>query len=45
MATIWDRIATVEDPFLPVATGPRFSLADPIKQLGARPRKAREFKR
>lgn len=45
MATIWDRLATVEDPFLPVATGPRFSLADPIKQLGAQPRKAREFKR
>ncbi|MDQ4142905.1 MAG: non-homologous end-joining DNA ligase [Actinomycetota bacterium] len=45
MATIFERVATIEDPFLPVATGPRFSLEQPIKKLGAQPRKAREFKR
>src|SRR5918996_744117 len=45
MATIWDRIAEVDDPFLPVAEGPGQSLADAIEALGARPRKARVIRR
>ena len=45
METIWDRIATIEDPFAPVATGPGHSLKPAIKELGAEPRKAREIRR
>ena len=45
MATIWDRIAEVDDPFLPVAEGPGQSLAGAIEALGARPRKARVIRR
>jgi bifunctional non-homologous end joining protein LigD len=41
MANIWDRIAEVDDPFLPVAEGPGQSLSEAIEALGARPRKAR----
>ena len=43
--TIFDRIARVGDPFLPVAQGPGQSLDDAIGQLDARPRKARVVKR
>ena len=43
--TIFDRIASLpEDPFLPVAEGPGQSLRAAIKELGAKPRKAREIK-
>jgi bifunctional non-homologous end joining protein LigD len=45
METIFDRIADVGDPFLPVATGPAQSIDDAIKELDARPRKARMIKR
>ncbi|HYN35696.1 MAG TPA: non-homologous end-joining DNA ligase [Actinomycetota bacterium] len=41
MSTIFDRVAEVGDPFLPVATGPGYSLEHAIKDLNARPRKAR----
>jgi bifunctional non-homologous end joining protein LigD len=41
MATIFERIAEVEDPFLPVATGPGQSLRAAIEELDAKPRKAR----
>ena len=44
METIWERVAEIEDPFLPVATGPGFSLEKAIKELKAKPRKAREIK-
>ena len=43
--TIFDRIAEVGDLFLPVAQGPGQDLQPLIEQLGAQPRKAREFKR
>jgi bifunctional non-homologous end joining protein LigD len=43
--TIFDRIATAGDPFLPVARGPGQSLDDAIEQLDAKPRKARVVKR
>jgi bifunctional non-homologous end joining protein LigD len=39
--TIFDRIAEVGDPFLPVAEGPGQSLKPAIEELGARPRAAR----
>ncbi len=39
--SIFDRIAEKEDPFLPVARGPGQSIQRPIKQLDAKPRKAR----
>ena len=45
MATIFERTKSTPDPFLPVARGPRHSLAAAIEELGATPRKAREFKR
>jgi bifunctional non-homologous end joining protein LigD len=41
MATIFERIAEVEDPFLEVATGPGQSLRAAIEGLDAKPRKAR----
>jgi DNA primase len=41
IATIFERIAEVGDPFLPVAEGPGQSVADAIETLGAEPRKAR----
>ena len=44
METIFDRIAEVGDPFLPVAEGRGQSLAGPIKALGAKPRSARQIK-
>ena len=44
MATIFDRIAEVGDPFLPVAEGPRHSLAEGFEALGATPRAARVIK-
>nr|MBA2601792.1 hypothetical protein [Actinomycetota bacterium] len=43
--TIFDRFAEVGDLFLPVAQGPGQDLQPLIEQLGAQPRKAREFKR
>jgi bifunctional non-homologous end joining protein LigD len=43
--TIFDRIAEVGDPFLPVARGPGQSLDDAIEHLDANPRKARVVKR
>ena len=44
METIFDRIAEVGDPFLPVAEGPGQSLAAAITALGAKPRAARQIK-
>ena len=44
MATIFDRIAKVGDPFLPVAEGPDQSLTDAIAAVKATPRKARMIK-
>ena len=44
METIFDRVAEVGDPFLPVAEGPGQSLTAAIKELGAKPRKARQIK-
>ena len=41
MATIFDRIADVGDPFIDVARGPGQSLTEAIKDLGAKPRAAR----
>ena len=41
IGTIFDRVAEVGDPFLPVATGPGYSLEQAIKELKAAPRKAR----
>lgn len=43
--TIFDRLAVVGDPFLPVARGPGQSLDEAIEQLDAKPRKARVVKR
>jgi bifunctional non-homologous end joining protein LigD len=45
IATIFNRLREIEDPFLPVARGREQSLKAAIKELGAKPRKAREFKR
>jgi bifunctional non-homologous end joining protein LigD len=45
METIFERIAEVGDPFLPVAEGPGQNLKAAIEELGAKPRKAREIKR
>jgi bifunctional non-homologous end joining protein LigD len=45
MATIWERIAEVGDPFLPVAEGPGQNLDTAIEALGAKPRKARQVPR
>ena len=44
IATIFDRVAKVGDPFLPVARGPGQSLASAIEALDAKPRKARMIK-
>ena len=44
METIWERVAEIEDPFLPVATGSGFDLAPAIKELKAKPRKARDIR-
>jgi bifunctional non-homologous end joining protein LigD len=41
MESIFDRIAEVGDPFLPVAEGPGQSLKKAIAELHAQPRKAR----
>lgn len=45
IATIFDRIAVVGDPFLDVAEGPGQSLDDAIVALDAKPRRARVVKR
>ena len=42
--TIFDRIATVTDPFLPVSEGPGQNLDAAIEAVGAQPRKARMIK-
>ena len=44
METIFDRLAHVEDPFLPVARGPGQSLTEAIAAVKATPRKARMIK-
>ena len=43
--TMFERVAQVGDPFLPVAEGPGQSLDEAIKQLDAKPRKARVIRR
>ena len=43
--TMFERVAKVGDPFLPVAKGPGQSLADAIERLGAKPRAARVVRR
>jgi bifunctional non-homologous end joining protein LigD len=43
--TIFERVAEVGDPFLPVAEGPGQSLQEAIATLGAEPRKARVIRR
>jgi bifunctional non-homologous end joining protein LigD len=43
--TIFDRIAEVGDPLLPVAEGPGQSISEALKALDAKPRAARQFKR
>jgi bifunctional non-homologous end joining protein LigD len=43
--TMFDRVAEVGDPFLPVAEGPGQSIASAIETLDAKPRKARVIKR
>ena len=45
METIFERVAEVGDPFLPVAQGPGQNLDAAIKELDAQPRKARMIKR
>ena len=45
MATIFDRIAEVGDPFAEVAEGPGQSLTKAIEAIDAKPRKARQIKR
>jgi bifunctional non-homologous end joining protein LigD len=45
MQTMFDRVAGVGDPFLPVATGPGQSIAAAIDALDAKPRKARVIRR
>ena len=42
--TIFERVSEKGDPFLPVAQGAGQSLAEAIKTLGAKPRKARMIK-
>lgn len=44
MATMFDRIAEVGDPFLPLATGPGQNLDAALKKLEAKPRKARDIR-
>jgi bifunctional non-homologous end joining protein LigD len=44
IATIFERVAQVGDPFLPVARGPGQSLDSAIAALDAKPRKARMIK-
>ncbi len=44
MASVFDRIAEVGDPFLPVARGPGQSITAAIEELGAQPRKARDIR-
>lgn len=43
--TMFDRVAEVGDPFLPVAEGPGQSLSAAIKALDAKPRAARVIRR
>ncbi|MEA2477248.1 MAG: bifunctional non-ous end joining protein LigD [Actinomycetota bacterium] len=43
--TMFDRVAQVGDPFLPVAESPGQSLAEAIAAVEAKPRKARVIKR
>jgi bifunctional non-homologous end joining protein LigD len=43
--TIFERVAEVGDPFLPVAEGPGQSVHEAIATLGAEPRKARVVRR
>jgi bifunctional non-homologous end joining protein LigD len=43
--TIFERVAEVGDPFLPVAEGPGQSVQEAIATLGAEPRKARVVRR
>jgi bifunctional non-homologous end joining protein LigD len=45
METIFERIARVGDPFLPVAEEAGQSIHEAIEALDAQPRKARNFKR
>ena len=45
MTTIFERIATRGDPFLPVAREPGQSLQSAIERVNAVPRAAREFRR
>jgi bifunctional non-homologous end joining protein LigD len=45
LETMFDRVAEVGDPFLPVAEGPGQSIAVAIETLDAKPRKARVIKR
>lgn len=44
METMWERVATVGDLFLPVAQGPGQSLTAAIQQVDAKPRAARMIK-
>lgn len=44
IVTIFDRLTEMDDPFLPVARSRGQSLKGAIKELGAKPRKAREIK-
>jgi bifunctional non-homologous end joining protein LigD len=45
METVFERVGELGDPFLPVAQGPGQSLTAAIKELDAKPRKARMIKR
>jgi bifunctional non-homologous end joining protein LigD len=45
MQTMFDRVAEVADPFLPVAEGPGQSLTSAIQALDAKPRAARVIRR
>ena len=45
IATIFERVHQVGDPFLPVAEGPGQSLDEAMKALDAKPRKARVVRR
>lgn len=44
MATMFDRIAEVGDPMLPVAEGPGQNLEAALEKLEAKPRKARDIR-
>lgn len=44
IATMFDRVAEVGDPFLDVAEGPRQNIDAAIKEIGAGPRKARDIR-